>query len=503
MQDTGYDVAIIGAGFSGSILAAKIAENGVNPGNGEPLRIALIDAGPYFRADTRPGYGSPLRRKVVTNLEDGSLRNYEWEDPYLAKIVGGSSLHWGAVAVLPTPADFRHWQAETGVDWTEENFSEGVAETRREFNIHPFPEELDTRGNKLFYEAATEMGYDPQPSETARRNCIYCGYCMARAMCRYDSRASTLWSYIPTAEAHGVEIIPDTWVEKIMLDVQGGRGIARSLACWTDSVQHEIQADKIIVAAGFTNAPLLLMRSGYGPTEWHQNPILVENQNIGKHIDGHPPLPGVSGLFDEPLGDGELGSLGGYTMVQDGRSDAEGRIRFSGSFGGSQLPAAAALNPFAPHYGRDHKQYMKNKGYLRTGSVSMTVVKPAGRWHIDPDGGLVYTGDHSLTAQRIQEGREIARGILETMGASRISGMDNPIVLNAQTRGMHRVGSCRAGVDPETSVVNLNFEAHEVDNLLICDASSMPRTSSGNSGTPQAAMTVFGASRIIERHFKQ
>ena len=70
MAETKYDVAIVGAGFSGPILAAKIAEKGVHPQTGDRLKIALIEAGPYFPGDPRPGYGSPLRRQMFTNLED-------------------------------------------------------------------------------------------------------------------------------------------------------------------------------------------------------------------------------------------------------------------------------------------------------------------------------------------------------------------------------------------------------------------------------------------------
>jgi choline dehydrogenase-like flavoprotein len=50
-------------------------------------------------------------------------------------------------------------------------------------------------------------------------------------------------------------------------------------------------------------------------------------------------------------------------------------------------------------------------------------------------------------------------------------------------------------------VVNPHFESHDVDNLLICDASVIPRVTTGNSGTPQASVTVFAAGRIVKRHF--
>ncbi|MEE8461320.1 MAG: hypothetical protein V3S50_04295, partial [Acidobacteriota bacterium] len=121
MQDKRVDLAIVGAGFSGPILAAKIAEKGVKPGSGEPLAIVLIDAGPYYKGAARPGYGSTLRRRMFTNLEGRHQQAYLWNnDVSLAKIVGGSSLHWAGQAFLPTPVDYLHWQQETGVDWTRD-----------------------------------------------------------------------------------------------------------------------------------------------------------------------------------------------------------------------------------------------------------------------------------------------------------------------------------------------------------------------------------------------
>jgi choline dehydrogenase-like flavoprotein len=500
MADKKYDVAIIGAGFSGPILAAKIAEKGVQRGTRDRLKVALIEAGPYLKDTPRPGYGSPVRRRNFTNL-GGADPLYHSADGS-ARLVGGSSLHWQASAFLPFPIDYIHWQKETGVDWTEENLREAVAETRREFSVHPYPDAVNTKGNRLFYDVARQMGYDPQRQEGARRNCIYCGYCQAGVMCKYESRVSTLVTYIPKAEKHGVDILADTTVEKILIDAKGGRGVARGLICRDKTSTYEMQASRIILACGYKDTPMLLMRSGYGPPEWGGNPITVVNPNIGKHIDGHPSIPGISAIFDDFIGgDGVVGTVRGYFMIQDVRPDGEGRLMWRADLGGGEPPDVAALNAFAPDFGREHKKYMRDKGTFRTGTLNPAMAKSLGRWNMDPAGKLVYKGDHSLVVKRSRDSLEIAHEILTKMGARKITPRERPANINEGTGGSHLVGSCRAGVDPKTSVVNLNFESHDVDNLFIVDASVIPRVTTGNTGTPQAAVTVFGAERIIKNHF--
>ena len=189
-------------------------------------------------------------------------------------------------------------------------------------------------------------------------------------------------------------------------------------------------------------------------------------------------------------------------MIDDERTDGEGRLLFRSELGGGEIPEAAALNVFAPRFGRAHKKFMREKGIFRTGSLNPNVAKPSGRWSIDPKGQMVYGGDHSLTIRRAKQGLAMAHEILTKMGAREITSIDIPVDINPRTRGSRLVGACRAGIDPETSVVDSYFESHDVDNLFVCDNSVIPRVTTGPTGIPLATVAVFAAQRIVERHFQ-
>ena len=68
LKDKRYDVIVVGAGFAGAIVAAKLAQEGLNPANGERLRIALIEGGPYYKGKPNWGYGTASRRQMFTHI---------------------------------------------------------------------------------------------------------------------------------------------------------------------------------------------------------------------------------------------------------------------------------------------------------------------------------------------------------------------------------------------------------------------------------------------------
>jgi len=500
MQQRGetYDVIIVGSGIGGSILAAHIAGKGVNPKNGERLHVAMLEAGPYWKGEPRPGYGAPIRRQMITNIISDSPPNlWPWG---MMKIVGGTAVHAGGSVYLPYDVDYRHWQDE-GTDWTEENCREAGAEVTRTFNIHTEPDEVLTKGNMMFREAARALGREVHAAQVARRNCLYCGFCEGGYFCRYDSRMTPLTTYVPLAEKSGVEIISEAAVERVLIEKKGaGRGVATGVVYRKNGKVVELRAPKIIISAGVVGTPLLLHRSGYGAKEELGGNLVIENSNIGKHLDIHAAVV-VTAYFDEPIKDGTRGAApAGFFFLDDAGPNGYSRMRIKDSgMNGIEEPWVLASSSFAPQFGREHKEFMR-RGRMHRGGILVVLMKPEGyRGRFDlRTATMVYEGNKTIE-KRLRDGGEMAREVLQKMGAKKVAGYDmSPIYHIA-----HGVSTCKAGSDPKSSVVNSNFESHDVENLLICDASVIPRSASGDAIGPIATVSVLAAQRIVANHFKR
>lgn len=479
--------------MAGCILAARIAENGVHPKTRERLNIALLEAGPYFKGAPSHGHGIPSRRRVFTNISHEFSENNRYSMPGGAMILGGSSMHYGAQAFPPFPADYDNWVSSTGVDWTKANLQEAATEVRRVFNVHSDPEDSLSEGQKQFRATARSLGYPVRPLEGAKKNCIRCGFCNAANMCKYDAKMSTLLTHVPDAEKYGVEIIPDTFVEKIIFD---GRK-ATSVVCRQEDREDLIYGDNILLSGGTNQTPLLLWKSGYGPADILGSNTVINNPNVGQHAHAHFGLF-LRALFPNPIKEGDRGWNAGTFIISDIKSNAQDRLLIQDSgMGGPESPDQVALSEFAPEFGRDHKTFMKS-GAKRLGRTSIWIVPGELEGSLDQSGNIVYPQANPTELGRLREGIENASEIMKKMGATRVTSSEKAM------RGLfhpHVLGTCRAGSNASTSVTDAHFRAHDADNLFICDGSVIPRTGTGNSGMVVATVATFAAQRIVQDHF--
>jgi choline dehydrogenase-like flavoprotein len=307
-------------------------------------------------------------------------------------------------------------------------------------------------------------------------------------------------TYIPLAEKHGVDIIADAPVERIIIEKKGARPTASGIVYKQRGQSVELRGSKIMLAAGVIGTPRLLFKSGYGPKDQLGKNVIVENPNIGKHLDGHAAIF-VQAYFDEPIKDGSRGAApGGFYFFDDAGPNAYGRVRIKdSSMIGVDPPWELAFSPFAPEFGREHKAFMK-KARMHRGGTLVEIMKPEGyRGSISLTTSEMEYEGNQIIEQRLRAGGEISREVLQKMGAKKIVGYDMPPVYFIA----HGISTCKPGKDPKTSVVNCNFESHDVDNLFICDASVQPRAASGDAVGPLAVISVLASQRIIANHFKR
>jgi len=111
-------------------------------------------------------------------------------------------------------------------------------------------------------------------------------------------------------------------------------------------------------------------------------------------------------------------------------------------------------------------------------------------------GATTYPYSDPGNVKKLHWAAEIMREIHRKMGAKKIEQSDPPAFT-----GGSPTGTCRAGSDPKESVVNPHFESHDVENLLICDGSVIPRVCLGHKCIPVCTTAAFAARRIIADHY--
>src|SRR3954465_10963251 len=214
------DVAIVGAGACGSVVAKTLAAAG--------LSVVVLEAG--RRLD-------PLADLQNSEANAGKIM---WTEPrvYAGKHaivpktgvgVGGGTLTWLGVMPRFHPADFRTHSTEgVGRDWpiTYDDLRPHYARVEREFGVAgecgpfaPEPYDLPMPPHRMNWHAqllargAPAAGAHPFPPPVAinsvpydgRPACCYCGWCGSG--CPTTAKATAVETYLARAEAKGARVV--------------------------------------------------------------------------------------------------------------------------------------------------------------------------------------------------------------------------------------------------------------------------------------------------------
>jgi choline dehydrogenase-like flavoprotein len=513
-----YDVIVLGGGTAGCIVGGRLAERGINPKTGDRLRVAMIEGGDDWTVRDpaiSPGYGQPVRRRVITNIDDGigpdgrGGPSFTWpgemgDGPGAAnfKSVGGCSLHWGGQAWIPGDEDFGFYRQASGVNWDAAKFGAAIQEARDMLHVQSSPDSEYSYAHQIWADAGKALGFEMRPAE----NCYLNSVGTDRGnLSRLDSKGTALpWAYIGLN--NGLRIIPNAEIEKIVIErVAGSRPVAVG-AVYKDREgrMHEVRAARVIVALGSSWMPLLLYRSGYGPRDYIGDRLIVENNNVGANMSGDWNCVG-SGHLAEPIWpeglEGELVDHQGPWCATTPRPWGEMTAHVRS--GDHPRGPGGALHIFAPPFGWAHKEYMRNsfgaRHYIdwRThfGAIPAT-------WRVHPEARLVVERmDEPRIAAALKETVEILRSWQDRLPIKAVRTNFRPFFrpLNA-IPPQHRVGTARAGSSPQNSVCTSDFDCHDIDNLLFTSSATVPRTFFW-SMVPTCVNACYGWRRMLANHF--
>jgi choline dehydrogenase-like flavoprotein len=498
------DACIVGCGAAGGVLAKELAEGGWS--------VVVLEAGGWLDS-----------QEDFVNDELSMLGPLDWDDPRIVdgddpiatgrpntgRAVGGTTVHYTAVAVRLHPDDFRTQTRDgVGVDWPfgYEELAPYYAEVERTLPVSgprqsaypsgaPYPHgELPwSAKDGVIGAGMAKLGLyvEMTPHAIATTNvdgrsaCMYYGFCMNG--CKSGAKGGTNVNYVPKAVAAGAEIRPNCFALRI--ETEGGR--VTGVAYLEDGEERFQPAERVFVCCYAIETPRLLLNSGN---------LANSSDQVGRNLMVHTGEI-VYGRFDEPLDSFVTPPVGVMSMDPYPSDSSRGFVRgfWMNTYARFPIQFAHSLVDSDPEL---------------WGAALMEVLDEYAHWGLLATLGEVLPDPHNRVTLAdeldhngvpvarvtfsygendraiIEAERELAEKAMDAAGATRT-------LVSSGTH--HLLGTCRMGTDPATSVVGPDCRSHDVPNLWICDGSVFPTVGAVNPSLTIQAIATRTARLALER----
>jgi len=542
MSMESVDVAVVGAGAGGGIVANELARSG--------LRVVLFDRGRHFSAadfnhdelsDSQAPWNRNGRRfgpdfaEIQTyraNPESPgrivSSRDYDFS--IVGWCVGGGTLSYQGLSWRLHPETFRlkslygSIPGSTVEDWpiSYDDLEPYYEKAEYELGIcgepaatgplrrkpYPMPPLDDDREAQVLFPAARRLGWKPFHPPLAitsveyreRPACIRCPFCIGY-LCEIDSKSSTAVTVIPQALKTGLcSLRAQSVVREITVD---GRGRPNGLIYRAgDGQWKEMRAKVIVVAASAVETPRLLLSS---KSKWFPTGIGNQHDQVGRHAHQDTGVA-VFGFFDTSVSDGIGPGPGCAVDFQFQNPQIEGGGVIYNGF--SRTPLRVVNTVPRPSgvksWGRDFKDFYRNYfwKHIRLYCGAHGLPREGNRVDLDPElhdelgmpiARVTHKG-HSWSAPQLEWIAGRAEQLLKEAGAQFT--LHHPIEREpGGSLGDHQCGSCRMGADPRSSVADRTGRVHDVPNVFIADGSLLT-----NSGGCNPCLTIQALAYWVSEH---
>ena len=313
---------------------------------------------------------------------------------------------------------------------------------------------------------------------------------------RGGRRHSTAEAFLKPAKGRGnLTVETNAHVRRVL--IENGRAVGVEHAKGTARAGREV-----VLAAGAYGTPQLLMLSGVGPAAHlaeHGIGVLVDNANVGQHLQEHPMLFVNWRVDGDTLDDAAAPKYLLPWLLA-------GRGKLSSNIGEAVVHWRSDPGLAAPDFQIVQAPvYFWEHGFRKTGAPAFTIgaayLGPQSRGAVtlrsaDPgdhprvlNNALTSDGEVDAMLRALDFARDVAsrsplRGMLgeELNPSAAISGRDEVVSWLRATceHEYHPSCTCRIG-PPEDGVVDPELRVHGVEGLRVADASAQPRIVSANT----------------------
>lgn len=514
-----YDLIVIGSGPGGASLAHKLASTGKS--------ILLLERGDYLKRE-------PLNWDAKAVFIDGKYQAKEtWYGadgsafhPGLHYFVGGNSKMYGAALLRLRERDFGVLQHKDGISpaWPLQyrDFEPYYAEAERLFHVHgtrgedpceppaatPFPypavshepriqqlnDDLKRAGLSPFHLPLGILLDEKDGKVTPTSTCIRCD-AFDGFPCLLNGKADAQVMCVDPAlrDYPNLTLLTGACVTRLETDASGRT--VKAVHVLRNGKAEVYSADIVVAACGALSSALLLLRSA---SERHPHGLANGSDQVGRNYMRHNQSI-LMALMREPNNTvfQKTLALSDFYFGADDWDYPLGLIQMCATthaeqIRGETLPAWLEWLPDMPF-----EQMARHSMDFWLSSEDLP--RPENRIFMNGDKVVLDVKEGNMEAHRRL--RKKLEFILGGAGA-------HPTLMERNVyfgKGVpiggtaHQAGTARFGIDPATSVLDVDCKAHELDNLYLTDASFFPSIGAVNPTLTIVANALRVADRIGER----